>query len=110
VALDAAEIAVDVLDGGPDPARPAGADEHLPALRVDRADHDRRQLRVRPHALGADVRAVVRDRAGFAAARRERDGDGERQPDDGGEDRDPDECFLSRPHARSSLLPFLAAR
>ena len=56
VALDAAEVAVDVLDGGLDAVRPAGADEDLAALRVDRADDDRREPRVGLAGLTADVR------------------------------------------------------
>ena len=104
VSLDAAEVPVHVLDGGLDPVRPARPDQDLPALRVDRADHDRRQLRVRTNPLRADIDAVV----GWAcpvAPDREGHRDGERDPDDSGDDAEPHEPgFLSRPHARSSLL------
>jgi hypothetical protein len=111
VALPAAEVLVDVLDGGPDAARPARPDEDLASLRVDRTDHDRRQTRFRCARLPADVAEVVGDRAPrVAAAERERHRDGEHEPDDSGEDREPHQSgFLSRPHARSSLLPAFPA-
>ena len=107
VSLHAAEVPVHVLDGGLDPVRPARPDQDLPALRVDRADHDRRQLRVRTNRLRADIDAVVGDWASCPVAPdRKGHRDGERDPDDSGDDGEPHESgFLSRPHARSSLLP-----
>src|SRR5262249_50981494 len=107
VALHAAEVPVDVLDSSPDTVRPARPDEDLAALRVDRADHDRRQLRVRTNPLRADVDAVVGDWPGAFPAGRERHHDGERQADDAGEDPEPYKSgFLTRPHSLPSFLLF----
>ena len=104
VALDAAQVAIDVLDGRPDSVRPAGSDQDLASLRVDRADDDRRQPRV-GLALTADIDVVVRDRApGRARAERDRDGDGERDGDGAEDDRQPSKRSSGcRPHSPSLI-------
>src|SRR5262249_8714683 len=102
--LDAAEVPVDVLDRRADALRPAGADEDLAALRVDRADDDRGQFRV-GLALTADVGVVVRDGAGGTRAERDWHGHRERDCDHAEDDRESAERgSRSGPHGVSSLL------
>ena len=78
MALDAPEVLVDVVHGRLDALRPAGPNEDLASLRVDGADHDRRELRVRRAGLPADVGHVVRNRSACRfPSERDRDRDGE---------------------------------
>jgi hypothetical protein len=89
VTLDAAEVRVHVLDGELGALRPVRADEHLAALCVDRADHDRRELRICLAGRAADIRQVVRDRSTCRLPPEgDRDGDRQRGGGDSYDDRE----------------------
>ena len=80
--LDAAQVVVQVLNSALDPVRPARPDEHLAALGVDGADHDRRELGVSLAGLATGVLDVVGDRTPCrAGSQGAGDSDGNRDRD-----------------------------